>query len=75
MSAKKTVDKLSEIERAVKSAGREIEGKVQKFLAKNGPAEKLAKEVDSLANEAAKDIQRLADKWTKKLKDVAKKAK
>jgi hypothetical protein len=74
MRAKRTVAKLNEIERTVRSAGKEIEGKVQKFLAKDGPAEKLAGEVDRLADEAAKDIQKLADKWAKKLQAVAKKA-
>lgn len=54
--------------RKVKQMEREVEARVSKVLAKDGPAEKLAERIDKISLEMKKDIERLSDKWSKQLK-------
>ncbi len=54
--------------RKVKQIERDVEARVSKMLAKDGPAEQLAEQLDKMALEIKKDIQRLSDKWSRQLK-------
>ena len=69
-TASHAVKKLNDIERNIQKAGKDFESKMQKFLAKNGPADRIAKEVDSITTEATQDIHRLTEKWSKKIQEL-----
>lgn len=68
--ATKAVRKIKQAERKFEQVEQRIEGKVRKFLEKDGPAETLAKSIDAATKEAGEDFERIAKKWSAKIKKL-----
>jgi hypothetical protein len=69
-TASNAVKKLNVIEKNIQKAGKDFEGKMQKLLAKNGPADRVAKEVDGIVTEAMHDLGSLTEKWNKRIQEL-----
>lgn len=64
------VRKLKTAERKFERAENRIEGKVKKFLEKDGAAERLARAMDQATAEASRDLDYLGKKWSAKIKKL-----